>query len=195
MTTLNELIKTHALEAATASDWKMVAETLNTASVTITDSQAWTYAKIGQTLGRAVQKAARDFLGPIAAANPGSELADAHGLLVYGDGNLTGLRLDTNDVQDQFDAFIAAEPDNPQADFLLTALKQLGRRVESSAVVAGLGIVTAEQCAADWEAALLAERVQGWKERFDAALNTLGTSEAADGVAAVLTIAKQMESA
>lgn len=57
------------------------------------------------------------------------------------------------------------------------------------------GVVTAEQCAADWAAGVHAERVQGWKQRFDGALNTVGTVEAADGVAAVLAIAAEMESA
>lgn len=44
-----------------------------------------------------------------------------------------------------------------------------------------------------------AEKLQtkrnNWKERFDAALNKIGTSESADGIADVLTIAKEMESA
>lgn len=60
---------------------------------------------------------------------------------------------------------------------------------------------TAQRVAAETQAADDAKRTaeegrrNGWKQRFDAALNTLGTSEAADGIAAVLTIAKEMESA
>lgn len=61
--------------------------------------------------------------------------------------------------------------------------------------LAGGVAVTAKQCQADWAQGVRAERVQGWKQRFDAALNTIGTVEAADGVTAVLAIAKEMESA
>lgn len=38
-----------------------------------------------------------------------------------------------------------------------------------------------------------AAKLQGWRERFDAAMNTLGTAEAANGIADIRAIADEME--
>lgn len=58
---------------------------------------------------------------------------------------------------------------------------------------------TAQRVAAETQAAEEAKRaaeqarINDFKQRFDAALNTIGTSEAADGAAAVQAIGKEME--
>lgn len=61
------------------------------------------------------------------------------------------------------------------------------------------GVVAADQCRADWVAGFEAEETQtkrdDWRQRFDAALNTLGTLEQAAGIADVRRIADEMEPA
>ena len=55
--------------------------------------------------------------------------------------------------------------------------------------------VTAQQCEAAWEADELATKRTDWRTRFDAALNTIGTSEQAAGVADLRAIASEVEAA
>ena len=55
------------------------------------------------------------------------------------------------------------------------------------------GDVTAEECQAAWNEDVRETQRSGWRQRFDAALNTFGTSEQADGVAALRAIADEME--
>lgn len=54
--------------------------------------------------------------------------------------------------------------------------------------------VTPEDCKHEYQTEILNTKRNRWRAQFDAALNTVGTVEAADGVAAVLAIAHEMES-
>lgn len=63
--------------------------------------------------------------------------------------------------------------------------------------LAGGEVVTADQCRDDWSAGSAEEerktKCDNWKERFDAALNTIGTVERFAGIADLRKIAEEME--
>jgi hypothetical protein len=59
--------------------------------------------------------------------------------------------------------------------------------------LAGGGTVTAADCKAAYIADTWIDQRDKWKERFDAALNTVGTDEQAAGVAVLRAIASEME--
>ncbi|MCA9065182.1 MAG: hypothetical protein KDA96_19070 [Planctomycetaceae bacterium] len=139
-----------ALAAATAEDWSAVRARLETPEVEVTDPRPWTYSTIGTVLGAEAQIAARRLMQSLAAAT--ADLADAHQLLLVGDGKTTGLRLDLQDRQDQLDELIAAHPENAA---LLTAVKRLGRRTMSIAQQHGIANTTETALAADWAQAAL----------------------------------------
>lgn len=196
MTTLNDLITTHASADAAAEDWAAVAATLNAATVQRTS--AGTLTSMAQTLGR---------LAP-AEIEP---TLQAFGLSALGQSGLAKLAANGLDFAHPLtvrliEAMRAALPAG-----VADKLRLIGAWMISPAVDANLGVVTADQCrvavedaaaeaaeAAAADAAAAAEaaitaRNNGWRERFDAAMNTLGTDEAASGVADVRAIADEME--
>ncbi len=144
-----ELIQQHALAAAQAGNWAQVASALNALTTTVSDSQPWTYGKIGERLGVPAQMAAADFLRPLAVSN--GRLQDAHQLLLLGDGTRTGLRLDLEDRQQELAALSAAFP---AAATLLNSIAALGR--SSRALLQTP--VTAEQCQSAWDAYMQAQK-------------------------------------
>lgn len=196
MTSLNELITTHAAAPAAAEDWVSVAAALNAATVHRTS--AGTLTSMAQTLSR---------------LSPGEiePTLQAFGLSALGQAGLAKLAANGLDFAHPLtvgliEAMRAALPAGV-ADKLLA----IGVWMVSPAVAANLGVVTANECrdavqeaaaqaaaeaaaqaAAEAEAAVMT-RNNAWRERFDASLNTIGTAESEVGVAAVRAIADEME--
>jgi len=109
---LISLINQHAISAAQAGDWSAVASALNALTHEVRDPQPWTYAKIGGAISPEVQFAAAAYMA--AAAKVSDEMAMSHQLLLLGDGEKTGFRLDDDNRQGRMQAIIDAESD-PQA--------------------------------------------------------------------------------
>lgn len=179
-------INSYALSLAQSGEWTKVAETLNARTRTVTDPQAWTYAKIGQAISVEVQYGAFAFMAE--AAKTDSVLAGAHQLLLLGDGEKVGLRLDDDYRQAQLASLIQTST-NPQTVAVLTAVKSLGRR----SVPLLDAPVTSSECQAAWDAEVRIQRNGTLKPRFDAILNQLGTSEHAEGIAALRAMANELE--
>lgn len=185
MTLLNA-INQHALSDAQAGNWDSVAIILNGLTREVVDSQAWTYAKIGQALGVEAQYGAFQFMAE--AAKVDNVLAGAHQLLLLGDGDKVGLRLDDDYRQAQLASLISITAD-PQTVAVLTAVKSLGRR----SVPLLDAPVTATECQTAWDAEVRAQRNGNLRSRFDSILNQIGTSEHADGIAALRAMADELE--
>lgn len=184
---LVELIRQHALAAAEAGNWQSVANALNALTTPVVDQQAWTYAKIGQQLGSDVQLAVSRFMA--AGAKSGDvDLEMAHQLLLLGDGEKTGLRLDETSRQSKLQTLIDSIPD-AQVKAILTAVRSLGRRDVAVLTTP----VTAAECMAAWDVNVRAQRNTNLKTRFDGILNQLGTAEHASGIAALRSMANELE--
>jgi hypothetical protein len=179
--TLIDLIKTHALAAAQAGDWAAVAATLNAQTVEVRNAKSWTMADLITLLGA---ESAAVIGGTIQAAGVTNPIFAGAWLAL----NITGLQLHTDERQ-QMIAGLADAAGWPS-------------ELKAAALAAGLtytslagDIATAEQCQAVWDADALATKRQDWRTRFDAAMNTLGTSEQAAGIADLRTIADELEAA
>lgn len=117
------LIKQYALQLAEAGNWQGVADALNQQTVTARDSQAWTYSKIGQKLGAEIQFASAIFMAT--AADSSKEMEMSHQLLLLGDGEKTGLRLDDDFRQSRLQSIIDSQQDQ-EVKAVLTAIRSLG---------------------------------------------------------------------
>lgn len=191
------LIQTHAAAALAVAaqsdqpaDWSAVAAALNGATTEVTDSRPWIYATIGDRLGPEAQAAAVAYIR--AGAVSDADLADAHQLLLVGDGKGAGLRLDLPDRQAKLTAMIAAAP-TPEAAVLLTAIKNLGRSDVRYVDSAGLGTVTADQCREAWRLQERQQLLQELQQQFDSVKNQIGTAEQPLAVAALRAMANELE--
>jgi len=184
---LLSLINSNALAIAQAGHWQSVADTLNSLTKPVIDSQAWTYAKIGQVLGADIQLAASRFMATYAKAGD-VDLEMAHQLLLLGDGEKTGLRLDDEARQTKLQGMIDTIPD-AQVKAVLLAVKALGRRIIPLLDVP----VTATECQSAWDTEQRTQRNGNLKARFDSILNQLETSEHAEGIAALRAMANELE--
>lgn len=182
---LADLIEKHAAVAANAGDWAAVAQTLNAPTVVVWDSTPVTYARLSHDLGDAVRQMVAATLRTIAAsANPlAGEVADAHTVLLNEE---VGLRIDNDTRQATIDTLAAA---GTWPDAVRDAIKSRGKRLAS---LCGSS-VTADECRETWEAAALETRRDTLRERFDGALNQIGTPEQSLAVAALRSMATELE--
>ncbi len=181
---LVSLINQHALSAAQAGDWSAVADTLNALTREVRDPQPWNYAKIGEAISPEVQFAAAAYMA--AAAKVSDEMAMSHQLLLLGDGEKTGFRLDDDHRQGRMQAIIDAESD-PQAKAVLTAIKSLGRRTAAVLPVP----TNALACEAAWRSEQVRLLTEKWHQvdqqvRAEIANQTLLAGDVASRVAALL---------
>lgn len=178
---LAELIRTHALTDAEAGNWAAVAAILNTPTVEVRNQKSWTMADLITLLGA---ESAAVIGGTIQTAGVSNPIFAGAWLAL----NITGLQLHTDERQQ-----------------MITGLAQAAgwpAGLTAAALAAGLTytslageVVTAEQCEAAWAASELQSKKEDWRTRFDAAMNTVGTSEQADGIADLRVIANELEAA
>jgi len=150
MTTLNELIQTHAAAAATAANWPAVAGVLNAKTVTITDTTLrtarWLMNQLTVVLNPATGMTESDVvLGTLQAATV-PRIKAAYDSLVS-----DGLDLSNSQIQAMLPAIsTGASWPAGLANKIMTA----GVWLVSPAENAGLGSVTAEQCSDAWNLGL-----------------------------------------
>jgi 3-deoxy-D-manno-octulosonic-acid transferase len=176
---LIDIIKTHALAAAQAGDWTAVAATLNAQTVEVRNDKSWTMADLITLLGA---ESAAVIGGTIQAAGVTNPIFAGAWLAL----NITGLQLHTDERQ----AMIAG----------LAQAAGWPAGLKAAALAAGLTYTslsdaTAAECESAWNADILATKRQALRFRIDTAWNQIGTSEQADGIADLRTIADELEAA
>lgn len=176
---LINLIKTHCLAAAQAGGWSAVAATLNAQTVEVRNDKSWTMADLITLLGA---ESAAVIGGTIQAAGIANPIF-AGAWLAF---NITGLQLHTDERQ----AMIAGLADAAGWPAGLKAAALAAGLTHTS-----LSDATAAECEAAWVADELQAKKDNWRMRFDAAMNTIGTSEQADGIADLRAIADELEAA
>lgn len=144
---LIDLIRTNAaaLTAATAENWQACSDALVDDVIEQRIIRPWNYAAFCAELGEAAQIAARRLMQLLAQSS--DDMADAHQLLLLGDGVKTGLRLDLDDRQQQLSDLIAANPDHAE---LLEGVKRLGRRTVTRAASHSIRDISAAACSTAW---------------------------------------------
>ena len=178
---LANLINQHALADAQAGDWSAVAATLNAQTVAVRNPKSWTFADL---IGLVGAEGAALVGGTIQAAGASNPIFASAWIAL----SVTGLQLHTDERKQMIDGLAVA---GNWPSELTAAVKAAGLSYTSLAGDA----VTAEQCFSAWAADALATKKQNWKTRFDAAMNKLGTSEQADGIADLRAIADELEAA
>jgi hypothetical protein len=178
---LIDIIKANALAAAQAGDWSAVAAILNAQTVEVRNENSWTMADLITLLGA---ESAAVIGGTIQAAGVTNPIFAGAWLAL----NITGLQLHTDERQAMISGL--ADAAGWPAELKAAALAA-GLTYTSPVGVA----VTASECETEWNADVLATKRQDWRTRFDAAMNTLGTSEQAAGIADVRAITDEMEAA
>lgn len=141
---LIDIIKTHALAEAEASNWSAVAALLNAQTVEVRNDKSWTMADLITYLG---PESAAIVGGTIQAAGVANPIFAGAWLAI----NITGLQLHTDERQAMIQS-LATEAGWPAE--LTSAALSAGLTYTS---LAGT-VVTAEQCSEAWESNALSQQ-------------------------------------
>jgi hypothetical protein len=172
------------------TDAEAVARLLETVDLP-PDTTAYTWSGTNERLGElGVVPQVRAVWDTVITQFPGGTMLDR--MLSSG-----GVNYAREDVRQQLQATIdgldLTDQQQAIAAVVLEALLRIGQPVAPRWQKVGLGAEPTGQQVAEARAAnLRAELLANWQVRFDAAINQYGTSEQADGVAAVEAIAAEM---
>jgi hypothetical protein len=174
---LIDLIKAHALTEAQAGDWAAVAAILNAPTVEVRNPKSWTMADLITLLG---PESAALIGGTIQAAGASNPIFAGAWLAL----NITGLQLHTDERQVMIAglADAAGWPSGLKAAALAAGL-----------TYTSLSDATADECEAAWAEDVVALQRADWRLRLDTAWNQIGTSEQAEAVADLRSIADELE--
>ena len=177
-------IRTHAATELAALDWDAVAAIMNRTNLPVRNPHAYTIGELSEIVGlegAAVVAYTIDKAGE--EDTPMGGLMSSIGKAV----STVGVSLHTDERQGMIDQLAVG---GGWPDVLRDAIKSAGVTYVS---LAGEETVTAEQCKTAIEADdALTKRID-WTRRFNAAMNQIGTSEQAAGVASLRKIADETE--
>ena len=185
MSNLINLINQHALSAAQANDWQAVADTLNALTTEVRDNTLrtarWLMLQLTDVVNPQTGMTESDVVLGTLQQSTIPRVKAAYDSLVN-DG------IDLSDDQVQAMIPLLAQAANWPAG-LAEKILLAGRR--SVAVLSPT--TTPQECQSAWDAEVRTQRNATLRSRFDAILNQLGTSEHAEGIAALRAMADELE--